>query len=79
MTATPDRPWGDVISADDEERYARAGFGKPSGFGERPGLLVIDVQYRTIGDSPKPFYDSLEDSRRPAARWAGRRSPTSSS
>jgi maleamate amidohydrolase len=61
MTATPDRPWGDVISADDEERYARAGFGKPSGFGERPGLLVIDVQYRTIGDSPKPFYDSLED------------------
>ena len=61
MTATPDRPWGDVISADDEERYARAGFGKPSGFGKRPGLLVIDVQYRTIGDSPKPFYDSLED------------------
>ena len=61
MTATPERPWGDVISADDEERYERAGFGKPSGFGDRPGLLVIDVQYRTIGDSPKPFYDSLED------------------
>jgi nicotinamidase-related amidase len=61
MTATPDRPWGDVISADDEERYTRAGFGKPSGFGERPGLLVIDVQYRTIGDSPKPVYASLED------------------
>jgi maleamate amidohydrolase len=61
MSATPDRPWGDVITADDEERYARAGFGKPSGFGGRPALLVIDVQYRTIGDSPKPFYESLED------------------
>lgn len=61
MTATPDRPWADVITADDEERYRRAGFGKPSGFGARPALLVIDVQYRTIGDSPKPFFESLED------------------
>jgi maleamate amidohydrolase len=61
MTATPDRPWADVIVADDEERYRRAGFGKPSGFGQRPALLVIDVQYRTIGNSPKPFYESLED------------------
>ena len=42
-------------------RYERAGFGRPSGLGERPALLVIDVQYRTIGNSPKPFYESLED------------------
>jgi maleamate amidohydrolase len=62
MTATPDRrPWADVITADDEQRYEAAGFGQPSGFGERPALLVIDVQYRTIGNSPKPFYESLED------------------
>jgi maleamate amidohydrolase len=61
MTATPHRPWADVITADDEERYRRAGFGKPSGFGSRPALLVIDVQYRTIGNSPKSFYASLED------------------
>lgn len=61
MSASPDRPWSDVITADDEERYDRAGFGRPSGFGERPALLIIDVQYRTIGNSPKPFYESLED------------------
>jgi maleamate amidohydrolase len=61
MTPEPDRVWADVITADDEERYRRAGFGKPSGFGQRPGLLVIDVQYRTIGNSPKPFYESLQD------------------
>ena len=56
-----DPPWSDVITADDERRYERAGFGRPSGFGERPALMVIDVQYRTIGDTPKPFYESLED------------------
>ncbi len=61
MTTTPHRPWADVISADDEERYERAGFGRPSGWGDRPALLIIDMQYRTIGNSPKPFYESLED------------------
>lgn len=61
MTTTPHRPWADVISADDEERYERAGFGRPSGWGDQPALLIIDMQYRTIGNSPKPFYESLED------------------
>jgi len=55
------RPWAGVISLDDERRYEAAGFGRPGGLGTRPGLLIIDVQYRTIGNSPKAFYDSLED------------------
>lgn len=54
-------PWSDIITAEDELRYERAGFGRPSGWGERPALLVIDMQYRTIGDSPKPFHESLHD------------------
>jgi nicotinamidase-related amidase len=54
-------PWGHFISADDERRYAAAGFGKPVGMGTRPALLIIDVQYRTVGNSPKPFFSSLED------------------
>lgn len=49
------RPWGDVIPATDERRYELAGFGRPSGVGTRPALLIIDVQYRTLGNSPKPF------------------------
>lgn len=59
----PRSPWADYISADDEARYAAAGFGNPAGIGQRPALLIIDVQYRTIGNSPKPFFDSLEDYR----------------
>lgn len=55
------KPWKDVITADDEQRYEKAGFGRPSGFGTRPALLIIDVQYRTLGDTPKPFYEALND------------------
>lgn len=56
-------PWAGAIGPDDEERYAAAGFGQPVGLGRSPALLVIDVQYRTVGDSPKPFFESLKDYR----------------
>jgi maleamate amidohydrolase len=57
------KPWAGVISDDDEARYAAAGFGQPGGLGSRPALLIIDVQYRTVGTSPKPFFDALTDYR----------------
>ena len=52
--------WSDFVTDDDEQRYAAAGFGQPVGMGSRPALLIIDVQYRTIGNSPKPFFESVE-------------------
>jgi nicotinamidase-related amidase len=58
---SPKSPWSDVITEDDERRYEAAGFGRPSGFGTRPALVIIDVQHRTMGNSPKPFFESLED------------------
>lgn len=54
-------PWAPAIGPDVERRYAAAGFGKPIGLGRRPALLVIDVQYRTVGDTPKPFDEALAD------------------
>lgn len=54
-------PWAPAVDADIERRYAAAGFGKPIGLGTRPGLLVIDVQYRTVGNTPKPFDEALQD------------------
>jgi maleamate amidohydrolase len=54
-------PWSGVITADDEARYEAAGFGRPAGSGTRPALLIIDVQYRTIGDTPKPFFESVRE------------------
>jgi len=53
--------WEGIITGDDEARYEAAGFGGPAGGGERPALLIIDVQYRTVGDSPKPFFESVRD------------------
>jgi maleamate amidohydrolase len=43
------------------ERYAAAGFGKPVGLGERPALLIIDVQYRTVGTQPAPFEEAVKE------------------
>lgn len=53
------RPWTGIVSADEEGRYRAAGFGRAGGIGKRPALLIIDVQYRTIGTAEKPFWDSI--------------------
>lgn len=51
----------EIIDDLTRQRYDAAGFGRPVGLGTRPGLLIIDVQYRTTGTSPKPFDEALEE------------------
>jgi nicotinamidase-related amidase len=59
---TTKRPWDGVVSAEDQEVYKLAGFGTPVGFGSRPALLVIDVQYRTVGHDPAmPIRDAIKE------------------
>jgi nicotinamidase-related amidase len=53
-------PWSGVIPPEEEAIYAAAGFGRVSGAGKRPALLVIDVQYRTIGERPAPIREALK-------------------
>lgn len=53
--------WDDVISAQEQRAYDAAGFGRPSGLGERPALLVIDVQYRTTGTRRMPFVEAVKE------------------
>jgi nicotinamidase-related amidase len=55
------KPWDGIISEEEQRAYQAAGFGRPSGIGRRPALLIIDVQYRTIGTSPKPFWESIKE------------------
>lgn len=55
------KPWDKVISDEEQRAYRAAGFGHPSGIGERPALLIIDVQYRTVGTQPKPFWESIKE------------------
>lgn len=58
-------PWqtggAGVIDTETVQRYQAAGFGKPVGLGARPGLLVIDVQYRTTGTRPMPFAEAVRE------------------
>jgi nicotinamidase-related amidase len=54
------RPWEGVIPADEIETYRLAGLGGPGGFGTRPALVVIDVQYRSVGERPQPIRDAIK-------------------
>lgn len=55
------KPWHGVISSVEEQVYDTAGFGRPSGMGKRPALLIIDVQYRTVGTLPRPLHDAMQE------------------
>lgn len=54
-------PWDGVVTEEEKEIYRAAGFGKPSGMGSRPALLIIDVQYRTVGTTPAPFREAVKE------------------
>lgn len=54
-------PWDGVVTEEEKEIYRAAGFGKPSGMGNRPALLIIDVQYRTVGTKPAPFREAVRE------------------
>ena len=60
MSAAP-RPWDHLISQDEKKAYRAAGFGRPTGIGQRPALLIIDVQYRTTGTERRPFWESIKE------------------
>ena len=54
-------PWDGIISEGEQRAYNAAGFGRSSGIGTRPALLIIDVQYRTVGTRPMPFRDAIKE------------------
>ncbi len=55
------RPWTGVITEEEERRYEAAGFGGRGQIGRRPGLLIIDVQYRTVGTKRRPYWEAIEE------------------
>ena len=60
MSSPAKRPWDGVIPQAEQDIYKLAGFGSPVGIGRRPALLVIDVQYRTVGDQPdRPIREAI--------------------
>ncbi|MCA8973966.1 MAG: isochorismatase family protein [Sinobacteraceae bacterium] len=55
------RPWDPIVSAEEIARYKAAGFGRPTGMGKHPALLIIDVQYRTVGLERRPYWQAIEE------------------
>lgn len=54
-------PWDGIISEEEQRAYNAAGFGRSSGIGKRPALIIIDVQYRTVGSHPMPFWEAIKE------------------
>lgn len=52
--------WDDVITETDRAVFERAGWGRRAGYGERPAVMVIDVNYNFCGDRAEPILDSIE-------------------
>jgi nicotinamidase-related amidase len=53
------RPWDGVISEEEQAIYRKTGWGTPTGLGKRPALLIIDVQYRSMGYEPMPIIEAI--------------------
>lgn len=53
--------WPHTVSAQDEALYERAGFGRTGSMGDRPAVLVIDVQYRTVGHQRVPINQAMAE------------------
>ena len=52
--------WDDILTQRDKEVFAVSGYGRRAGFGQRPAILVIDVNYNFVGDKPEPILESVK-------------------
>jgi maleamate amidohydrolase len=52
--------WNKFLTERDKAVFATSGYGARQGFGKRPALLVIDVNYAFCGDRPEPILESIK-------------------
>jgi len=52
--------WNQFLTERDKAVFAAAGYGARAGFGQRPALLVIDVNYSFCGDRREPILESIK-------------------
>lgn len=65
--------WDDVLPEVDRQVFEAAGWGRTAGPGDRPVLVVIDVNYNFVGDRPEPILESIKRWRFSCGErgWAG--------
>jgi maleamate amidohydrolase len=52
--------WDAYLTERDRRIFGSAGYGQRAGFGKRPVVLVIDVNYNFVGDKPEPIEESVK-------------------
>ena len=52
--------WNQFLTERDKQVFATSGYGARQGFGKRPALLIIDVNYNFCGDRPEPILESIK-------------------
>ncbi|MDP0926608.1 isochorismatase family protein [Paracoccus onubensis] len=55
-----ERVWDKFLTERDKQVFKLAGYGVRQGFGTRPALLVIDVNYAFCGDRREPLLESVK-------------------
>jgi nicotinamidase-related amidase len=69
MSARP-RIWDKYLSERDQQVLAGTGLGNRNGFGTRPALFIIDVQYNFCGDGPEDILEGIKKYRTHCGREA---------
>ena len=52
--------WYKFLTDRDKKVFEAAGYAQSAGFGERPAVVVIDVNYHFTGDKDQPILESIE-------------------
>ena len=52
--------WNKFLTERDKAVFAAGGFGAKAGFGKRPAILVIDVNWAFCGERPEPILQSVK-------------------
>ena len=52
--------WNAFLTERDKQVFDGAGYASRQGFGKRPAILVIDVNYNFCGDRPEPILESIK-------------------
>ena len=55
-----ERIWDKFLTEPDKAVFAASGYGALQGFGKRPALMIIDVNYFFCGDRPEPIMESIK-------------------
>src|SRR5262249_59062482 len=60
ITTMSEPIWNKFLTERDKAVFAASGYGARGGFGERPALLIIDVNYAFCDERPMPILESIK-------------------